>query len=121
MALTTVQPAMVTGTALTGSQSQICKAWVNYNGVSQSIRGSYNVSSVTYIATGQYRINLTTALSDVNGCPVGSCSQNGNASDNGRGIVVGIASTTTINVGSFETNTNSQINQNYIAVAVFGS
>lgn len=110
-----------TGTLLTGSTSQLVKAWVNYNGVTQTIRGSYNVSSVTYSATGQYIVNLTTALSSVNGCPVGSCSQNGNTSDNGRGVVLGIASTTTINVGSFETNTNNQINQNYIAVAVFGA
>jgi hypothetical protein len=43
------------------------KAWVNYKGTStQSIRASYNVSSVTRNGTGDYTINFTNALTDAN-------------------------------------------------------
>ena len=45
----------------------LCRAWVNYKGSStQSIRASFNVSSVTYNSTGDYTINFTNALSDAN-------------------------------------------------------
>ena len=45
-----------------------CRAWVNFNGVpaSPTIRGSGNVSSVTKLATGEYTINMTTAMPDTN-------------------------------------------------------
>jgi hypothetical protein len=43
------------------------KSWVNFNGVSTAtIRGSYNVSSVTRTGTGSYTINFTNAFSDAN-------------------------------------------------------
>jgi len=47
----------------------IAKAWVNFNSISGSsavVRGSFNVSSVTFRGTGQYTINFTTAMPDVN-------------------------------------------------------
>lgn len=40
----------------------IAKAWVNYNGTTQTISGSFNVSSVTYNSAGDYTINYTTAM-----------------------------------------------------------
>jgi hypothetical protein len=42
------------------------KAWVKYNGTAQTIFGSYNVSSVTYLASGRYQVNFTTAFSSAN-------------------------------------------------------
>ena len=43
------------------------KAWVNFNGVSTAtVRASYNVSSVTRNATGDYTVNFTSALADAN-------------------------------------------------------
>ena len=45
----------------------ICKAWVNFDGVTGSgntIYGSYNVSSITKNGTGDYTMNFTTALSN---------------------------------------------------------
>ena len=45
----------------------ISKAWVNFNGQGgATIRGSFNVSSVTYNSTGVYTINFTTTLADAN-------------------------------------------------------
>jgi hypothetical protein len=43
-----------------------CRAWVNYNSSSQTIRSSGNISSVTYVATGRYTLNFTTAMPDTN-------------------------------------------------------
>jgi hypothetical protein len=44
-----------------------CRAWVNFNGTGTvAIRGSGNVSSVTDLGVGNYRVNFTTAMPDVN-------------------------------------------------------
>jgi len=44
------------------------KAWVNFNGVpaTPTIRANYNVSSITKISTGRFRINYTNAMTDAN-------------------------------------------------------
>ena len=42
------------------------KAWVNFNGTNGAIRGSYNVSSVTRNGTGDYTVNYTVAMPNVN-------------------------------------------------------
>jgi len=44
----------------------IAKAWVTYNGTSQTILGSFNVSSVTYNSGGNYTFNFTTAMPNTN-------------------------------------------------------
>lgn len=44
----------------------ICVAWVRYNGTTQTVLSSYNVSSVTYSGTGLYIVNLTNSLVDTN-------------------------------------------------------
>jgi hypothetical protein len=51
---------------LTGSSTQVCQAWVNFNGSTAAIRASYNVSSITKNGTGDYTINFTNALVDAN-------------------------------------------------------
>jgi hypothetical protein len=44
-----------------------CRAWVNFNGTGTvAIRASGNVSSITDNGTGDYTINFTTAMPDVN-------------------------------------------------------
>jgi hypothetical protein len=44
----------------------IAKAYINYNGVAQTVTGSFNVSSVTYNGTGDYTVNFTTAMPNTN-------------------------------------------------------
>lgn len=46
----------------------ICKAWVNFGYVSSAItvRGSFNVSSVTRNTTATYTVNYTTAMPNAN-------------------------------------------------------
>lgn len=43
------------------------KAWVNFNGTGTvAIRAAFNVSSITDLGTGNYRVNFTNALADAN-------------------------------------------------------
>ena len=52
-----------------------CRAWVNFNGTGTvAIRASGNVSSITDNGAGDYTVNFTTAMPDVNFNIVGSCS-----------------------------------------------
>jgi len=44
-----------------------CRAWVNFNGTGTvAIRASFNVSSITDNGAGDYTVNFTNALPDVN-------------------------------------------------------
>ena len=44
-----------------------CRAWVNFNGTGTiAIRASGNITSITDNGTGDYTLNLTTALPDAN-------------------------------------------------------
>lgn len=47
---------------------QFCRAWVNFNPTSGSavISASFNVSSVTYNATGAWTVNFANSLPDAN-------------------------------------------------------
>ena len=78
--LTVTVPAN-TSTLLTTATTGICKAWVNYNGVAQTISGSYNVSSVTVTSTGVYIANFTTAMPNANYAATASASVYTNNSD----------------------------------------
>jgi hypothetical protein len=43
------------------------KAWVNFNGTgTPAIRGSLNVTSITDLGVGNWQVNFTTAMTDVN-------------------------------------------------------
>lgn len=50
-----------------------CRAWVNFNGTGViAIRASGNVSSITDAAVGQYVVNFTSAMPDVNYAAIGT-------------------------------------------------
>lgn len=52
---------------LAGVEVYTAKAWVNFNGTGTvAIRASGNVSSITDNGTGDYTINFTTAMPNVN-------------------------------------------------------
>jgi hypothetical protein len=59
-----------------------CRAWVNFNGTgTPAIRASGNVSSITDNGTGDYTVNFTTAMPDVNYCIMRSTSSNSGSPD----------------------------------------
>jgi hypothetical protein len=82
----------------------IAKAWVQYNGATQTINGSFNVSSVTYNATGNYYVNFTTAMGNTNYAPVVACNNPNTETKIQFGFVastyVQILSQGSVNVGS---------------------
>ena len=51
----------------------IAKAWVNFNGSGGTavIRGSFNISSITYNSAGDYTANFTNSMPNVNYSVVG--------------------------------------------------
>jgi hypothetical protein len=53
------------------------KAWVQFDGSTATIAGSFNVSSITRTSTGYYTVNFTTAMANIN------YTANVNASANG--------------------------------------
>lgn len=44
----------------------IPKAWLCYNGLTQTVLSSFNISSVTYNGAGDYTANFTTAMANAN-------------------------------------------------------
>jgi hypothetical protein len=66
---TLVAQTISNGTVSTSSANCIrgsARAWLRYNGATQTINNSYNVSSVTYNSAGIYTINFTNAMADAN-------------------------------------------------------
>jgi hypothetical protein len=69
-----IADANITAAKLDGAQSgsapiYAARAWVNFNGTGTvAIRASGNVSSITDNGTGDYTVNFTTAMPDVNYC-----------------------------------------------------
>jgi hypothetical protein len=73
MAGTLVANVLNTDTGLFSTNNAylgIAKAWVSYNSISQTIYNSFNVSSVTYNATGDITVNFSTAMPNTTYCPV---------------------------------------------------
>jgi hypothetical protein len=107
----------------TTEQGQLCKAWVNFNGVGTvAIRASYNVSSITDNGTGDYTVNFTTAMPDVNYCAVtGVGAINVTAEFQSQCNVNGPYSTTSIRLATgFIANTSeAQQDKSVIQIAIF--
>lgn len=96
------------------------KAWVNFNGVNTppTIRDSYNVSSVTRNATGDYTINFSTAFASTN--YLGTCMVSEDTASGVRSMIgpYGSAPTTS----AFRVATYAQttlINAQYVQIAFF--
>ena len=70
----TIQDGAGNSTSMDNAIYGSAKAWVSYNCSTQTINSSYNVSSVTYIATGDVTVNFTNAFIDTNYCVTGACS-----------------------------------------------
>jgi len=107
-----------------------CRAWVNFNGTTASpstIRGSGNVTSVTKTGTGDYTVNFTTAMVDVNYCAVGQSGYTSNGF--GAGSVAfnrigntgneSAPATGSIRVNAIASNGDASADQIYIYVAIF--
>ena len=75
-----------------------CRAWVNFNGTgTPAIIASGNVSSLTDDGLGRYRLNLTTALPDINFALSGNASIR-DATDDANSGVVAIRRSTSVSI-----------------------
>ena len=56
----------------------VAKVWVKVTGAgTPAIGGSYNVSSITDLGTGYFRVNIATDMSDANYAPISDCGHSG--------------------------------------------
>jgi hypothetical protein len=79
---TIVAQTISNGTVSTSSENVIqgsAKAWVSATatGGTPTVNGSYNVSSVTYAATGRFTVNFTNAMPNANYSMSANIGQNG--------------------------------------------
>jgi hypothetical protein len=102
-------------------EGYLCRAWVNFNGTGTvAIRASGNVSSITDNGTGDYTVNFTTAMPDVNYNVCGSSSQFGVA----NGAVVGPRDASNMLTGScrvqtFSAPANAVADSGTVSVSIF--
>lgn len=111
-----------TSTSATNVINGSAKAWVSFAGTSTpTIRGSYNVSSVSYTSSGDFTVNFTNAFANANY----SCLVTG--SNGGfQGLVGGIRDASAVPTTSavrlfFVDSTFASSNPSYGMVAVFNS
>jgi hypothetical protein len=101
-----------------------CKAWVTFNMSVGTIQASYNVSSLTDEAVGQFSVNMDTDMSSANYCAIGS----GNTStgsitihDNGREDVRAFKYTAgAFRITGYGTATNAFLDSTNVSGAAFG-
>ena len=100
-----------------------CRAWVNFNGTGTvAIRASFNVSSITDNGTGDYTVNFTNAMPDVNYATVMTMSNSSQANWTGvnytGGAVESAPTTSAVRVSTTLIGTGAR-DQKYVSVAIF--
>ena len=126
---TLVAQTISNGTVSTSSANVIrgsARAWVNYNQVTSTINGSYNVSSVTNNGTGDFTINYTSALPNANYSWAGSTGFGVGGQTNWLSLPANIAvasclTTTFLRVVNSYANATLNSNLPYNGVIVFSS
>ena len=79
---------------------QYAGIWWNYNQQTDSVVDSYNVSSVSDVTTGHFRINFGSTFG-TRPCVVASCSYNNNVTDGGHSEYIKVyPNTSECNVGT---------------------
>jgi hypothetical protein len=95
-----------------------CRAWVNFNGTGTvAIRASGNVSSITDGGTGNYTVNLTTALPDANGSVTGGGFYFSDFTSNGEVVQCALSSTSAVRITTGSTSARQDFN--FVNIAVF--
>jgi hypothetical protein len=109
---TTTQPS------IPALDKRMAKAWVNFNGTGTvAIRDSYNVSSITDEATGQYRINFSTALANSNY----STALGSGGSGGGSAFTRSDGTTTSFDYNSYNASSTTYVDIDTNNAVVFGN
>ena len=99
---------------------QLSKTWVNFNGTGTiAIRDSFNVSSLTDNAAGDYTVNFTNNMANANYCAVTTCSRTV------EGGQVSVASLANITISSYRFITmngdgSTPVDSDPVMVSIFG-
>jgi uncharacterized protein (AIM24 family) len=102
-----------------------CRAWVNFNGTGTvAIRASGNVSSITDNGTGDYTVNFTTAMPDVNyssvvGTGFGSTWQAGIALNTTASFAESVPTTSSFRFACVAFNVATSQDPKYCNVSIF--
>jgi len=115
-----VDAAQITGALNASGSAPIyaCRAWVNFNGTGTvDIRSSGNVSSITDLGVGQYRVNFTSAMPDANYAALASGSNDSQA--NYPPISVSSHTTTSVEVRFANNLSTGTADQTTASVAIF--
>ena len=121
--LNTTTGVLATQNGMTG----IAKAWVSFNGNTGTIYGtSFNVSSVTRNAAGQYVVNMTTAMPNSNYAVVASVSVTGSVPEgvsinSGTAWTIAAPTTTAFSIATYRYNAVAQDDPTYTSAVVFSS
>ena len=103
---TTLTLPATTGTVLNDATVGVCRAWVNFNGISTpAIRASFNVTSITKNGTGDYTVNFTTAMLDANYATLFG----GQQDDTSQAIFMGLRLTSDTGTGAVVTTTSVRL------------
>jgi len=99
-----------------------CKAWVNFDGTQTAanmIRESGNVSSIVDNGTGDYTVNFTTAMPDVNYSFISSSGRGavGNATSSTNSTAA--PTTTSCRTRTYTSTGSAYIDPEYVSVAIF--
>ena len=129
MSVLLVETIQNTSAAHSSTPEQIAqgraKAWVNFDGTSNTggncdIRDSFNVSSVTDVATGQYTTNFTTAFSNTNYAAVYTISVTNSTSTHGYPYL-SIFNTGSNKISVFsDSNSGAQVDKVFVCGVFFG-
>jgi hypothetical protein len=108
------------GTNSTSSTNCIqgsAKAWVNFDGATPTIAGSYNVTSITRNSTGNYTVNFTNSLANANYAVSAST---GAQTGVGTGeILVDTFTTSNFKIRTFNSSGGTSFDFNPICASVF--
>ena len=101
--------------------SGTAKAWVNFNGTGTvAIRQSFNVSSITDIGTGHYRVNFTNAMLDADYSVIVLAGSSSSSTNYRTFLHYSEApTTTTFRVLFNNAGDTAQVDVEYVNVAVF--
>ena len=99
-----------------------CRAWVNFNGTGTvAIRASGNVSSITDNGTGDYTVNFTNAMPDINYSVVGG-NGSGTAGNDDFTLTTNYnaaPTTSATRIGSHRANSGTATDAAWSSVAIF--
>ena len=98
-----------------------CRAWVSFDANTATVRGSANISSISYIDVGRYNINFSTAMPDANYAVTTGVSKNGGGASGSNSVWASAAegrSTGYFLIELWNLN-NSYVNVSNVFAAVF--